>query len=200
MTLIRTLVPRTAEAFDAIWRPFFVVAHGDYRLDNVLLGATLPAPAVAAVAGGGDRRRLADGLSRATGPRSGRVPRIERRHRNPACEGAMPHRGVRRQARAGPATTRHGESYRRASLSSFLLAVSTSVALERTERGDAMFATAAGRSSTGRQCRSCAGARPTEGWGSFQSAGTVTAGVWATPTRTETHPVRGCAPDTRLAS
>ena len=40
---------RAGEAFDEIWRPPFVVAHGDYRLDNMLFGTTADAPPVCVV-------------------------------------------------------------------------------------------------------------------------------------------------------
>jgi hypothetical protein len=47
--LVERLAPRAGKAFDAIWRPPFVVAHGDYRLDNMMFGTAADAPSICIV-------------------------------------------------------------------------------------------------------------------------------------------------------
>jgi aminoglycoside phosphotransferase (APT) family kinase protein len=47
--LVERVAPRAGSAFDEIWRPPFVVAHGDYRLDNMMFGTTVDAPRICVV-------------------------------------------------------------------------------------------------------------------------------------------------------
>jgi aminoglycoside phosphotransferase (APT) family kinase protein len=47
--LVERLAPRAGRAFEEIWRPPFVVAHGDYRLDNMMFGTTTDAPRICVV-------------------------------------------------------------------------------------------------------------------------------------------------------
>jgi aminoglycoside phosphotransferase (APT) family kinase protein len=47
--LVKRLAPQAGRVFDEIWRPPFVVAHGDYRLDNMLFGTTADAPPICVV-------------------------------------------------------------------------------------------------------------------------------------------------------
>jgi hypothetical protein len=136
MNLIRGLVPRTSEAFDAIWRPPFVIAHGDYRLDNMLFGTEPPAPALTVV----DWQTVCLGppgldvaVFLASSVDTGTRRSTERDLLKSYVDG-LAQAGVR-----GFGYDQAWESYRRASLSPLLLSVFTSVALERTERGDAMW-------------------------------------------------------------
>jgi aminoglycoside phosphotransferase (APT) family kinase protein len=47
--LVKRLAPRAGSAFDEIWRPPFVVSHGDYRLDNMMFGTAPDAPRISVV-------------------------------------------------------------------------------------------------------------------------------------------------------
>lgn len=136
MALIRALAPRAAEAFDTIWRPPFVVAHGDYRLDNMLFGVTPPAPALTVV----DWQTVClapPGLDLAVFLASSvdlETRRVRERGLLADHADRLRQAGVRDFDRG-----QAWESYRTASLSPLLLSVFTSVTLERTERGDAMW-------------------------------------------------------------
>ena len=136
MALVEALAPRAPEIFDAIWRPPFVLAHCDYRLDNMLFGTTPQAPPLAVI----DWQTVClapPGLDLAvflassvdTETRRG----IERRLIEEYADG-LAEAGVR-----GFGPVQAWQSYRTASLSPFLLTVFVAVALQRSERGDAMW-------------------------------------------------------------
>ncbi|MEE1931286.1 aminoglycoside phosphotransferase family protein [Streptomyces sp. TRM 70351] len=136
MALIRTLAPRATEAFGVLWKRPFVIAHADYRLDNMLFGRTPSVPALTVI--DWQTACLAPpGLDVAVFLASS--VDIETRR---ATERELLECYVDRLAQAGVRHFGYGEawkSYRAASLSPLLLSVFTSVTLERTERGDAMW-------------------------------------------------------------
>ncbi|PQM45349.1 phosphotransferase [Mycobacterium talmoniae] len=47
--LIRRLAPLAAQVPDLVWRPPFVVCHGDYRVDNLMFGNTEDAPPITVI-------------------------------------------------------------------------------------------------------------------------------------------------------
>ncbi|KFG77450.1 oxidoreductase family protein [Streptomyces mutabilis] len=114
----------------------FVIAHGGYRLGNMLFVTEPSAPALTVV----------DWQTVCLGPPGLDVAvflassvDIETRR---SMERYLIENYVDRLAQAGVRCSGYGlawGSYRRASLSPLLLSVFTSVALERTERGDAMW-------------------------------------------------------------
>jgi hypothetical protein len=136
MSLIRNLAPRATEVFDAVWQPPFVIAHCDYRLDNMLFGMTPSAPALTVV----DWQTVClapPGLDIAVFLASSVTIGTRR-----ALERDLLGDYVDRIRQAGVPAFDYAqawESYRRAVLSPLLLSVFTSVTLERTERGDAMW-------------------------------------------------------------
>ncbi|TXC93946.1 aminoglycoside phosphotransferase family protein [Streptomyces sp. ISID311] len=136
MALVETLAPRAPQAFEAVWKPPFVVAHCDYRLDNMLFGTVPTAPALTVVDWqttclGPPGLDAAVFLASSVDTETRRT--IERSLLDSYVDG-LKEAGVRD---FGPADA--WESYRAAALSPFLLTVFTSVTLEQTERGDAMW-------------------------------------------------------------
>ncbi|MEU4744593.1 phosphotransferase [Actinosynnema sp. NPDC023658] len=134
--LVETLAPRAPEIVDAVWKPPFVVGHGDYLLDNMLFGRAPSAPPLTVIEW--QTTCLAPpGLDIAVflGPS---VDTETRR----ATERALLEEYVDELAEAGVRNfgrTDAWNSYRAASLSPFLLTVFASVTLEQTERGDATW-------------------------------------------------------------
>lgn len=136
VTLVESLAPRAPEVVDVVWKPPFVVGHGDYRLDNMVFGRVPPAAPLAVV--DWQTACLAPpGLDIAVFLASS-VDTGTRR----ATERGLLEEYVDGLAEAGVRGFGHADawqSYRAASLSPFLLSVFTSVTLQRTERGDAMW-------------------------------------------------------------
>jgi phosphotransferase family enzyme len=136
MALVEALAPRAPEVFDVVWKPPFVVAHGDYRLDNMLFGRVPWAPPLTVI--DWQTTCLAPpGLDVAVFLASSVNAQTRR-----ATERGLIEEYVDGLAAAGVRGFGYAaawESYRAASLSPFLLSVFTSVTLQQTERGDAMW-------------------------------------------------------------
>jgi hypothetical protein len=136
LALVEALAPRAPEIVDAFWKPPLVVAHGDYRLDNMFFGRTPSAPPVTII--DWQTTCLAPpSLDTATFLASS-VDTDTRR----AIEQGLIEAYVEGLAEAGV----HGfgyadawKSYRVGSLYAFLCTVSVSLMLEQTERGDLML-------------------------------------------------------------
>jgi hypothetical protein len=136
IALVEALAPRAPQAFEAVWKPPFVVAHCDYRLDNMLFGKVPSAPSLTVV----DWQTTCPGppgldaavfLASSVDTETRRT--IESGLLDAYVDG-LKEAGVRDFGSADA-----WESYRAASLSPFLLTIFTSVTLERTERGDEMW-------------------------------------------------------------
>lgn len=115
------------------------VTHGDYRLDNLLLG---PDGAVAVV----DWQTCSDGV----GPTdaayflgAGLAADVRREHEQALVRGY--HDGLVEAGVAGYAWESCWRDYRRGTWSGLVMAVGAAMMVERTARGDAMFLTMAGR-------------------------------------------------------
>jgi hypothetical protein len=135
--LVRRLAPRAAGYRAGVWAPPYVVAHSDYRLDNMLFGRTTEAPPISVVDWQG--ARLAPPLlDAAVFLASCLTP--EDRH---AHEDDLLRSYHERLVAAGVSGFSYAdclESYRRCSLWPFLLGIAVSVTVMQTERGDAMWA------------------------------------------------------------
>ncbi|MFE9611339.1 aminoglycoside phosphotransferase family protein [Streptomyces sp. NPDC006012] len=136
IALVEALGPRSPHAFEAVWKPPFVVAHCDYRLDNMLFGKVSSAPSLTVV----DWQTTCPGppgldaavfLASSVDTETRRT--IESGLLDAYADG-LKEAGIRDFGFADA-----WESYRAASLSPFLLTIFTSVTLERTERGDEMW-------------------------------------------------------------
>jgi hypothetical protein len=135
--LVRRLAPHAAGYRARVWKPPYVVAHSDYRLDNMLFGRTPDAPPISVVDWQG--ARLAPPLLDAAVFLAGCVTPEERR----AHERDFLRSYHDRLVNAGVSGFSYDdcqESYRRCSLWPFLLGIAVSVTVVRTERGDAMWA------------------------------------------------------------
>lgn len=137
MALVEALAPRAPEVVEVVWQPPFVVGHGDYRLDNMLFGRAPSAPPLTVV--DWQTTCLAPpGLDLTVFLASSVDIETRRANEEELIEGY-----VIKLAEAGVRDFGYDDvwhSYRAASLSPFVLSVFTSVTLEQTERGDAMWA------------------------------------------------------------
>jgi hypothetical protein len=137
LDLVRRLAPHAAGYRAQVWEPPYVVAHSDYRLDNMLFGRTPEAPAISVVDWQG--ARLAPPLLDAAVFLASCVTPEDRR----AHERDLLRSYHDRLVAAGVSGFSYDdclESYRRCSLWPFLLGVAVSVTIMQTERGDAMWA------------------------------------------------------------
>jgi hypothetical protein len=137
LDLVRRLAPCAAGYRTRVWQPPYVVAHSDYRLDNMLFGTTAGAPPISVVDWQG--ARLGPPLLDAAVFMAGCVGGDERR----ALEGDLLRAYHERLLALGVAGFSFDDcldSYRRSSLWPFLLGVAVSVTIVQTERGDAMWA------------------------------------------------------------
>jgi hypothetical protein len=137
LDLVRRLAPRAAGYRTQVWEPPYVVAHSDYRLDNMLFARTPPAPAISVVDWQG--ARLAPPLLDAAVFLASCISTEDRR----AHERALLRSYHDRLVAAGVSGFSFDdclESYRRCSLWPFLLGIAVSVTVVQTERGDAMWA------------------------------------------------------------
>lgn len=136
LALVEALAPRAPEIVDAFWKPPLVVAHGDYRLDNMFFGRTPPAPPLTVI--DWQTTCLAPpGLDIATFLASS-VDTETRR----ALERGLLEAYVDGLAQAGVRGFGYADawkSYGVGSLYAFLCTMSVSLMLEQTERGDAML-------------------------------------------------------------
>lgn len=136
LELVQRLAPRAPEVVDRVWQPPFVVAHGDYRLDNMLFG-TGGEEAPLTVIDWQACRLAPPGLDAAIFLST--CLDIEERR---ASERKRLERYVEGLGAAGVTGFTFDDawqSYRASSLYPFLLCVFTAVTLEQTERGDAMW-------------------------------------------------------------
>ena len=135
--LVRRLAPHAAGYRSRLWEPPYVVAHSDYRLDNMLFGRTPDVPPISVVDWQG--ARLGPPLLDAAVFFAGCMTPEDRR----AHEGDLLRAYHDRLLAAGVSGFSFEdclESYRRCSLWPFLLGIAVSVTVVQTERGDAMWA------------------------------------------------------------
>jgi aminoglycoside phosphotransferase (APT) family kinase protein len=135
--LVERLAPLAGSYRTRVWKPPYVVAHSDYRLDNMLFGKATGAPPISIVDWQGAR----------LGP-----PLLDAAVFLGACMGTDARRAHEHELlrsyhdglqAAGVGTFTFDDcldSYRRCSLWAFLLGIPVSVSLVQTERGDAMWA------------------------------------------------------------
>lgn len=144
MELVERLAPKAGEYPGRAWTGPLVVMHGDYRLDNLLF----------AERNGSLEATVIDWQSVRLGPplvdagiylSSCLAPDQRRAHQEELLRGY--HEGLVAAGVRDFSFEDCMESYRRGSLYTFLLGIGVSVTLERTERGDAMFATLVGQSA-----------------------------------------------------
>jgi hypothetical protein len=136
VALVRRLAPHAAAYRARVWKPPYVVAHSDYRLDNMLFGRTPGAPPISIVDWQG--ARLGPPLLDAAVFLSTCMSAEDRRAHERELLGIY-HEGL---LAAGISFSLEDclDSYRRCSLWAFLLGIPVSVSLVQTERGDAMWA------------------------------------------------------------
>lgn len=130
LELVRRLAPRAPEVVDAVWKPPFVVAHGDYRLDNMLFDADGNATIIDWQA----CRLAPPGLDHAIFLSTCVDPNVRR-----ATERELMGRHAEAVGQPGFGPEEMWASYSACALYPFLLCVFTSITLEQTERGDAMW-------------------------------------------------------------
>jgi aminoglycoside phosphotransferase (APT) family kinase protein len=136
LALVQRLAPRAPEVVDRVWRPPFVVAHGDYRLDNMMFGTGDGAPPISVL--DWQACRLAPpGLDAAIFLSSCLDTETRRATERGQLEAYVD--GLAAAGVEGFGFDAAWQSYRAASLYPFLLCVFTSITLEQTERGDAMW-------------------------------------------------------------
>jgi hypothetical protein len=137
VNLVRHLGPKAPSYPARVWKRPFVVAHGDYRLDNVMFGIEPGAPPVSII--DWQASRLAPPLLDAAIFLGSCVNPDERRvHEKDLI--TRYHEGLVAGGVTGFTLDDCFESYRRSSLYPFLLTIAISMTLEQTERGDAMWA------------------------------------------------------------
>jgi aminoglycoside/choline kinase family phosphotransferase len=137
LDLVRRLAPHAAGYRARVWGPPYVIAHSDYRLDNMLFGRTPDAPAISVVDWQG--ARLGPPLLDAAVFLASCVTPEDRRAHGPDLLRSYHDRLVAAGV-SGFSYEDCIESYRRCSLWPFLLGVAVSVTIVQTERGDAMWA------------------------------------------------------------
>lgn len=137
LALVEGLGPKAASFPSQAWTPPFVVGHGDYRLDNMMFGTTPNAPPLSIIDWQG--ARLAPPLLDAAIFMGSCLSVSDRRDHERDLLREY-HEGLVARGVAGFSFADCWESYRRCSPYPFLLAIAVSVTLERTDRGDAMWA------------------------------------------------------------
>jgi hypothetical protein len=135
--LVRRLAPHAAGYRARVWEPPYVVAHSDYRLDNMLFGRTPDAPPISVVDWQG--ARLGPPLLDAAVFLASCVSAEQRREHERDLLRSY-HDGLVAAGVSGFSFADCLESYRRCSLWPFLLGIAVSVSIVQTERGDAMWA------------------------------------------------------------
>lgn len=137
LSLARELAPRAAGYRERVWRPPYVIAHCDYRLDNMLFGRAADDPPICVVDWQG--ARLGPPLLDAAVFLASCLDSAERRAVEHDLLRAY-HDRLCAMGVAGFSFDDCLDSYRRSSLWPFLLGIVVSVTIEQTERGDAMWA------------------------------------------------------------
>ncbi|OHV05454.1 phosphotransferase [Mycobacterium talmoniae] len=135
--LVRQLAPKAVHYTAKTWKRPFVVAHGDFRLDNVMFGVDPAAPPVSII--DWQAARLAPPLVDVAIFLGACVSPAERRAHERELLRSY-HEGLLAAGVEGFSLDDCWEGYRRGALYPFLLGVAMSLTLERTERGDAMWA------------------------------------------------------------
>jgi hypothetical protein len=137
MALVEELAPQAPSVTRTIWKPPFVVGHGDYRLDNMMFGSTAADPPIVVL--DWQAARLAPPLLDAAIFLSACLTPQERRDHERDLLNRYHSRLT--EAGVGGFSREHcWQSYRACSLYPFLLTVAVSVTIAQTERGDAMWA------------------------------------------------------------
>jgi hypothetical protein len=137
IALVERLVPNAAEYRARVWEPPYVIAHSDYRLDNMLFATDGDAPPISIVDWQG--ARLGPPLLDAAVFLASCIDADQRR----ALERDLLrdyHENLVALGVSGFSLDDCWDSYRRGSLWPFLLGVAVSVNIVQTERGDAMWA------------------------------------------------------------
>lgn len=140
MALVERLAPKAGAYPARAWHEPLVVVHSDYRLDNLLFRDH---------GGGGDggvEAAVLDWQSVRVGPplidagiylATCLSRELRQAHQDDLLAGY--HEGLQRAGVTGFSLADVHESFRQASLYSFLLGIGTSISIEQTERGDEMF-------------------------------------------------------------
>jgi aminoglycoside/choline kinase family phosphotransferase len=134
--LVRQLAPLAARIPDLLWRPPFVLCHGDYRLDNMMFGSSEDAPPITVI----DWQVVRLGpplLDAAIFLASCVEPDWRRSNEDRLLDGH--HHRLLAQGVSGYSADDVRDDYRRCSFYPLLIGVAMSVTLQRTERGDAMW-------------------------------------------------------------
>ncbi len=137
VALVRRLAPQAGGYRTRVWEPPYVVAHSDYRLDNMLFCSTGDAPPISVVDWQG--ARLGPPLLDAAVLLGACMSTEQRRAQERELLGDY-HERLVSAGIGGFSFDDCLESYRRSSLWPFLLGIPVSVSLVQTERGDAMWA------------------------------------------------------------
>jgi hypothetical protein len=137
LELARRLGPKAAGSAQKLWHAPWVIAHGDYRLDNMMFGCTDDARPITVI----------DWQASRLGPPLldvaiylGSCMSIEQRRSEQDRLLHLYHDGLRGAGIEGFSFDDVLTSYRLSSLYPFLLVVAVSVTLVQTERGDQMWA------------------------------------------------------------
>jgi hypothetical protein len=137
LDLVRRLAPHAAGYRERLWQPPYVVAHSDYRLDNMLFGRAAGVPPISVVDWQG--ARLGPPLLDAAVFMASCLSTEDRRahEQDLLCSyhGRLTAAGV-----TGFSYEDCQDNYRVGSLWPFLLGIAVSVTIVQTERGDAMWA------------------------------------------------------------
>ncbi|HEX6388585.1 MAG TPA: phosphotransferase [Solirubrobacteraceae bacterium] len=136
IALVERLAPKAAGYRECVWRPPYVIAHSDYRLDNMLFGNGDGAPPISVVDWQG--ARLGPPLLDAAVFLASCVSTEQRRALEHDLLRAY-HADLRAARITGFSFDDCLDSYGRCSLWPFLLGVAVSVSVVQTERGDAMW-------------------------------------------------------------
>jgi Phosphotransferase enzyme family len=137
LKLAAQLAPKAAGSAQRLWRPPFVIAHGDYRLDNMMFGRGDGAPPITVLDWQGARcgPPLLD-----VAVYLGSCMTVDERRAQESRLLHLYHDGLVAAGVNDFSFEECQESYRVSSLYPFLLTIAVSVTLERTERGDQMWA------------------------------------------------------------
>jgi hypothetical protein len=137
LELATRLAPKAAGSAQRLWHPPFVIAHGDYRLDNMMFGRYDGAPPITVLDWQAARLGppLLDvavylGSCMTVDERRCQEDRLLRLYHDGLCAAGVNDFSLHECQ----------QSYRLCSLYPFLLTITVSVTLQRTERGDQMWA------------------------------------------------------------
>jgi Ecdysteroid kinase-like family len=135
--LLRKLGPKASAYPSVAWKGPFVVAHGDYRLDNLMFGNSASAPPISII--DWQVARLAPPLLDAATFLGSCMSPDDRQGHEKELIGRY-HGGLVKAGVTGFDLEDCFQSYRRSSLYTLLLGVLAAMTLEHTERGDDMWA------------------------------------------------------------